>query len=345
MILFSLLWFILLWIVLWIRECHAEVWQVERATHEVILRGYTRSVRTAVISAEVGGRLIRVHYEVGDTLTQRPFAELDPTLIDFDIEATRLALEQLRIRILQMDSRIAFLKKDAQRKETLFAKGRTTEVIRDAANQELEQAMLDRERLIVEKNTLHVTLKRQQEQIARHTIPGMEGWIVTDRKVEKGEVIQAGAPLAVIQDFREMVVPLALSNDELKAIGSAMDESPDQENETIPVSVNGTPARASLYYINPEFDEKSRKTAIKIRIHGFSGTHRGGLGCEIPLRVRSKGVKIPSKALQNRYENPKVFVKGSDTPVPVTVLDRAEPWVIIADDPRLPPGTLVTDQP
>ena len=172
---------------------HAEEgFRVEKATKEVVLRGYTRSIKRAVISAEVGGRVVQVNYEVGDVLSKTPFARLDSVFVDFDIQSTRLAISQLGIQIKQIDSRIAYLEKDDHRKERLFVKGRTTEVIRDAASQALDQAMLDRKRLMAQQQALEVTLKRQREEKFRYTISGPEGWIVTDRRVEQGEVIQAG---------------------------------------------------------------------------------------------------------------------------------------------------------
>lgn len=315
-------------------------WLVEKATKDVELRGYTRSIKTVVISSEVTGRILKLNYEVGDTIGKKKFAEIDSTFVDFDIQSTRVAVSKLKTRVKKMDSRIAYLKKEFQRKEQLFTKGRITEVIRDAASQDLDQALLDREALIIEQRSLNVTLKQLLEKKARHTITGFSQWMVTDRKVEAGEVIQAGMPLAVIQDFRQMLVPLAVSNDELEGIHEKIET--DRE-ESLGAKVNGQPVKVSIYYINPDFDEQSRKTNIKLLIHGYPNKQRGGLGFVLPLSVRSRGLKVPAKAVLNRYQNPKVFVQGRIEPVMVTILDAFNSSLIIADHPELSPGSLLSD--
>lgn len=313
-------------------------WLVEKATKEVTLRGYTRSIKTAVLSSEVGGKILKVNYEVGDLIGKKAFAEIDATFINFDIKNTRVAVSKLKTRLKQSDSRIAYLKKEFRRKEQLFKKGRATEVIRDAASQALDQAVLDREALIQEQSSLDVTLKQLLEKRARHTITGFSKWVVTDRKVETGEVIQAGMPLAVIQDFRQMVVPLAVSNEELEGI---RDNIKEETGDGFRAVVGGQAVQTSIYYINPDFDEQSRKINIKLLIHGYSDSHRGGLGFVLPLSVRSRGLKIPSDAVLNRYENPKVFVQGKSEPVPVTILDAMNHSLIVADHPELSPGTVL----
>ena len=359
-------WIVLIVLFMGIGQAETQEWPVEKATKEVMLRGYTRSIKRAVISAEVGGRVVQVNYEVGDSLSEIPFARLDSAFVDFDIQSTRLAISQLGIQIKQMDSRIAYLEKDDQRKESLFVKGRTTEVIRDAASQALDQARLDRKRLMTQQRALEVTLKRKQEEKSRHIISGPQGWVVTERRVERGEVIQAGSPLAVIQDFRNMVIPLSVSPDELQAIRSKAESAGRQNKKRLlkksdlekgvlkageppadrfTMFLEGRRVMASIYTINPEFDEESRKINIQLRIHGYGETHRGGLQCLLPLTVSSQGLKIPIDAVQNRYENPKVFIKGSGASVSVTILDTVENGVIVAEDQRLFPGTLLTDQP
>ncbi|MBF0203783.1 MAG: HlyD family efflux transporter periplasmic adaptor subunit [Desulfamplus sp.] len=363
-------------------------WHVEKALKEVELRGYTRSIRSATISSEVSGRVVKVNYEIGDSLNAelensnasssksnlnlnpnlKPFAEIDSVFVNFDIQSTRIAIAKIKTQLKQMDSRIAYLKKEFRRKEELFTKGRATEVIRDAASQELEQAILEREAVRQGEQSLGVTLNQLLEKKNRHTIFGLSDWVVTDRKVEAGEMIQAGMPLGVIQDFRQLVVPLAVSNEELEAIRG--------KGETFEAILENQRVMASIYYVNPGFNEQTRKTDIKIliksddqnniesdnknnendnnknynktkksdnKINSFE--QRGGLIFVLPVSVRSKGLRVPAEAIQNRYENPKVYVKGKNEPVMITILDRAGDFVTIAENPELPPGTLLSAPP
>ena len=104
--------------------------RVAKAAKEVELRGYTRSIKTATISSEVSGKIMAVNYEIGDRIGDEPLARIDSTFVDFDLESTRIALARIDTQLSKMQSRISYLKKEYQRKEQLFAKGRATEVIR-----------------------------------------------------------------------------------------------------------------------------------------------------------------------------------------------------------------------
>ncbi|MBF0230106.1 MAG: HlyD family efflux transporter periplasmic adaptor subunit [Desulfamplus sp.] len=326
-------------------------WQVENATKEVEIRGYTRSIKSATISSEVGGRVVKINYEIGDTIKAAqklesnnnfaPFAEIDTTFVDFEIQSTKIAILKIKTQLKQINSRIAYLRKEFRRKEELFTKGRATEVIRDAASQELEQAILERETVKQAEESLDVSLDQLIEKKKRHTIWGNAGWIVTAKKVEAGEMIQAGIPLGVIHDFRQLVVPLSLSNEELEAIKDL--------GKNFKATLANQTVTASIYYINPDFNEQSRKTEIKLLIDnngsGSNFEHRGGLSFILPLSVKTEGLKIPAQAVQNRYENPKVYVKGKAEPLSINILDKAGEYLIIAQQPELLPNTILIEPP
>ncbi len=312
----------------------AEEWRVEQAGKEVLLRGYTRSITSALISSEVSGRVQKVNYDIGDRIVEKPFAEIDVTFIDFDLQSTRIALARVETRLHQAQSRVDYLTKELKRKETLFEKGRSTEVTRDAASQELDQALLDQELILEEQQSLTISLDQLVEKKRRHAIPGHREWVVTDKKVEIGEIIQPGAPLAVIQDYRELVVPLAVSNEELIAI--------QQKGGAFDARLEGLPVTASIYHVNPEFNEKTRKIDIKLLIRQYPEEHRGGLRLTVPVMIQMAGVKIPEAAVVNRYENPKVYPAATGKEIPISILDSSDGHVIIAEHEQLPVGTLLT---
>ncbi len=320
-----------------VSPAQAQTWLVEKATKTVMIRGYTRSAKTAVISSEASGKLLKLNVDVGDLLGKEPLAQIDPTFLDFEIRGTRVALARLKTRIKMIDSRIVFLTKEHGRKETLYTKGRATEVMRDAAVQELDQAILELEAATRETGSLDVTLEQLLEKRSRYFVKGPEGWVVTEKTVEAGEVIQAGQPLAVVRDFRQLVVLLAVSNDELAGI--------QQKGERFKSILEGRPVMASLDYINPGFDETTRKIPIRLLIHDYDELHRGGLRFEFHVTKPSRGLKIPKAAVLNRYDNPKVFKADNSGPVRITVLDSSDGHLIIADNPELPIGTSLTLPP
>ena len=313
----------------------ARTFRVEKAFKEVNLRGYTRSIKTAVISAEVTGKLLELNYDVGDVIGEMPLARIDSTFVDFDIRETDVALARINIRIKQINSRITYLTREFERKQSLFSKGRATEVIRDAAAQELEQAVLELKTVKQEAKSLGVTLTRLKENKVRHGVRAPKKWVVTEKKVEVGEVIQAGMPLAVVQDFTQLVVPLSVSGDELAGVL--------EKTEIFTARLEDHTVRARVDYISPEFDEATRKIRIQLIIPDAGMPHRGGLRFFMQVRSRMPGLKIPALAVVNRYANPRVFVEGRDDPLGVTILDTIGEELIIADIPGIAAGDLLID--
>ncbi len=106
-------------------------------------------------------------------------------------------------------------------------------------------------------------------------------------------------------------------------------------------SVIAATARAAVNWINPEFDEKTRKLSIELILRSYPGPKRGGLTCRLVLKTVAEGVWVPKQAVISRYENPRVFLKKSGDEVKVLVLGQTKNHLIIADNPRLPPGTLL----
>jgi hypothetical protein len=103
--------------------------------------------------------------------------------------------------------------------------------------------------------------------------------------------------------------------------------------------LDGRPARAAVDWVNPEFDEKTRKLSIELALRSYPGPKRGGLVCQLALQTVTENLWVPKQAVISRYENPRVFLKPSGTEVQVLVLGQTENHVVIARDPRLPPGT------
>ena len=88
---------------------------VEWAVKEVDIKGYTRGKTNVTMSSEVSGKVLRVNYDVGQETGSRPFFEIDPTFVDFQIESTRQNIEQLRVALQKCRSRVAYLQKVGER--------------------------------------------------------------------------------------------------------------------------------------------------------------------------------------------------------------------------------------
>jgi hypothetical protein len=264
-----------------------------------------------------------------------PFLRIDSTFVDLEISSVQHSLDQLKITRNKRRSRVDYLEKEYRRIENLFQRGSSPESRRDTALEDLDQARLDLNAIGVEIAIARTRLKELQERKSRHTIYAPAGWVVVAKQVEKGELVTLNTPVARVADFENLVVPLSVSAQELDAL--------QQLTPEFDATLEGRPARVAINWINPEFDEKTRKLSIELIIRNHKSPRRGGLIFQLPLKIAAEGLWVPKKAVTSRYENPRVFLKETGVEIKVLVLGQTEHHLIIANDPRLPPGTQLGD--
>ncbi len=308
---------------------------VENAEKESVLTGYSRSKTSMVVSSEVTGKIISIHYDIGDSVGDEPLIEIDPTFIDFEIQSLRKMSGLLENSFQRADEQVRFYEKEFNRMDALYKENSASGIKRDAAEQEMIQSRLQREHASIELEKMKVSLKELLERKKRHQIFAPAGWKMVGRMVEEGELVMKGTPLARAADFRTLVVPLSVSGKELEAILALAPE--------FNAYLEKEPVKAAMRWINPEFDEKTRKLGIEILITHYPGEKRGGLLFSLPLKIPVPGVQIPKASVIRRYENPKVQIKDSGETVNVLVMDETDGHLIIAEDPRLLPGTVLAD--
>ncbi len=304
---------------------------VLEAKKEVVLKGYTRTVESRTVSSEISGKVLRVSYDVGQIIGSKPFLEIDPAFITYQINGTTRSLEKIEISIEKAESRVSYLGKESARIENLFENDMATESKKDEVFQKLEQAKLELSSAQTEKSVIMNTLNELNERKERHSVYAPKGWVVTGRDIEEGEVVQPSTSLAKVSDYRKLVVPLSVSNDELTAIEGLAD--------VFDGDLEGRPVKTSINWINPEFDEGSRKLKVELLIKDYNGAKRGGLSYTLPLHIKTEGVHIPKKAVVNRYENPTVTVKETGETVQLLVIGELNGNLLVVQDKRLLPGT------
>ncbi len=300
------------------------------AKEKVVLTGYTRSDKTMTLSSEVAGKITAVNYDVGHVIKEKPFFEIDTTFMDFKIESIRQSVKKIEAAIRKNRSRVEYLKKEFIRIDRLHKGDRATEVRRDAAKEELDQAKLERNVLASEKAILVTNLNELKERRKRYFIHAPKGWVVTHRFREKGEIINVNTPLARLGDYRTLVVPLAVTSKELEAI--------QRLPENFEAKLEKEKILAKIKWINPGFDERTRKLNIELFIVKYTGPKRGGLKFSLPLLIDTNGLWIPKAAVINRYENPRVTIKPTGEKVNIIVLGETDGYLIVSQNDKLETG-------
>lgn len=290
------------------------------ATRPLVFSGFTRARAKLRLVSEVAGRCLKVNYDLGDTIGPAGvFAVLDDTFIRLDIRANQV--EQKR-----MSSRVAYLDRDAARYRNLVKRGSEAPSKLDRLDEDLAQARLQREALETQAAIL-------RERLARHVIKAPAGWRVIERKVEPGSWVAAGGQVALLGDFRTLLVPLALGPDEFAIL--------EKQAKQIRVSLPhlGVSLPAELERLSPAFDPVTRKIAVELELGPGLSDKRGGLRVELTLTAPdpSGAVLLPPEAVSERYQESWVTRTDGES-LRVVVLGPGPDNTLRVSGPRIKPG-------
>ena len=305
---------------------------VQTARKRVALTGYTRSRTKQILASEVSGKVLKVNYDVGQTVGSAPFLEIDVVFIDFQIEHIQWSVQKLQVTRLRNISQTVYLEKEFNRIDRLHTDNVATQSNWERAAEELEQARLSLQATELELKALAVQLQELKERRRRHRLMAPQGWVVIERRVEQGEIIATGTPVGQVADFTQLVVPLYVSALELEAI---------RRPGWLAVNVADQPVQARLNWVNPEFDERTRKWAVELVLENYPGEYRGGLLTELIVEVVDAGLMVPREAVTQRYDNPFVVLHSDGRKVPVVILGETADHVLIAGQPDLRPGMVL----
>lgn len=258
----------------------------EIAGHHNTLTGFTRARATMTITSQLTDQLVEVKADIGDKIgPDGIFARLDPTYAELD-------LDKIRIEKAKMAKKIAYLKKEVNRFQTLFEKQSAAEAKLDSLIQDLDQAELSGRSLENEE-------RRLREHLSRHNITAPPAWLVISRNAEPGEWVAAGAPLAEVGDFRTLLVPFAVGRDEY----TWLKRREDDLNLYLPEYK--LTVKAGIHSVSPGFDLQTRKMNLQLAIVSEMPEKRGGIRAELTTELPDPAgaIQVPTTAVSNRYDS------------------------------------------
>ena len=265
-----------------------DIIQPQPYQRQILLTGFTRAKQIITVSSEVAGKCLKVFVDTGDSIpSSGQLAAIDATFIDLDIRANKLAQEKIQLQL-------ANEKKTLQRYTTLHGQKSVPQATLDevSLNAELHQIALQ---------NLRNEQRRLEEQQARHIVQAPPSWQVIERLVEPEEFVQPGQPIARLGDYRQVIVPLALSINELESLRQIKDIA------VLMPDLNTT-LTGKIYRISPEFDATTKKVPVELILQTQSGPTsvmlRGGLRVQLHLSLQEKSSAflLPLSAIIQRYD-------------------------------------------
>lgn len=266
----------------------AEYIHPEPYERTALLTGFTRPREVIRVSSEVSGKCTGVYADVGEAVPPSGIlAVIDDTYLRLDFEANRLDLDRVRRQLTTE-------KKTLQRYTTLLEKNSAT------------QAKLDEVELSADLHELTIqSLKNQHQRLSetleRHKIKAPENWLLIERMIEPGEYVQPGQSIATLGDFRQLIIPFALTFRELKTLK-------ELENITLYLPDLNTEVQAEIYRVSPSYRETTKKIPVELIVENRQDNSddglRGGLRAEMKLRLKEtrNSFILPLSAVINRYD-------------------------------------------
>ena len=278
------------------------------AQQQILLTGFTRARATIELIPEVSGKCVALYADVGEAVADDGlFAAIDSTLVELDLRANTLSQQQL-------ESTLRFNTTQVKRYRQLHTSKSSSQARLDEQELELDQTRIKLQQLQVEK-------QRLQELLARHTITAPPGWQIIERQLEKGQLLRSGQVIARAGDFRQLLVPLAVTPAELRSLRQ-------QDSITVQMPFDQTSGTAVLYRISPGFDPVSRKIRIELLLDPATcdslSLRQGGVQVEVGVQVSDpmRSLLIPASAVMERYEENRL-IRASGQEVRVIVLGKA----------------------
>ena len=236
----------------------------------VELVGFAQAARSAVVTTEIPGRILRLHAEEGERVSR------GQVLAEVDVSS------QLQQRT-QIEAQLAVVQREIDRVERLIERGLGTEM-------NLDQ-LLGQRAVLQEGLRPFQSLQRQ----ARTTAP-MDG-IVVERTAEPGELALPGAPLLRIVDHSEMIVRVGVPEGDIRYL---------QVGDTLRVLIDaiGHAVDGRVHRIAVEIDERNRAYPVELLVANADERIRAGMRARVRFERsrREAALVVPRDALVQRVD-------------------------------------------
>jgi RND family efflux transporter MFP subunit len=277
--------------------------QSEEISSGPALSGTLKADREAQVRAEVGGTVLSVHADQGQTVAS------GQVLARVDAAALREQYVSAQSAVRSAEQTVAVAARNVERSQTLNAAGAL-------ADRDLEAA---RNQLAGAQSQLAGARAQQaaaQRQLSRTSVRSPIAGVVAARPVNAGDVIAPGAPLFTVVDPGSM---------RLEGSVPAADLGQVRQGATVRFTVTGYPGQTftgTVSRINPSADPVTRQVPVYVTIPNGGGTLVSGLFAEGRVQAQARqGIAVPASAVDERGVQPSVLrlADGKAERVPVTL--------------------------
>ncbi len=245
----------------------------------VEVTGQVTPIFEATLSSRIQGTIDKLLVREGEQVVKgQVLIELDNRDVQADLARAAAEVENTKAQIDRMKT---LFKQDA------------------VSKQEMENAT--RAYKVAEANR-----KAVLAQLSYTRVKAPFDGVITEKKVEAGELASPGQPLLKMEDPRQLRLEATVAEGDLKSI------SPGNAIPVIIDALGPKPLRGTVSQILPAGDPQTHTFMVKVNVPGTPGLKSGMFGRFQLEKGSSRTILVPESAVVERGELNNVFVVGTD---------------------------------
>ncbi len=250
-----------------------------------------------VFSRVSGIKVLRIYKDEGDMVKSGELlAELDTEMIDAQLDQAKAARASTLAAIKQAEIQVSTLRKDYERIKKLYEDNVVPKQQLDQIEGQYLAAKAGLE--MARKRLEEVEAKIRQLEISKsyHRISSPVSGIVSQRRIEVGEIVSPSNPIFKINNISEVKVRGSIPETYIPLVKPGMKAT---------ILVDAYPGRefsGSLKIISPAVDPKTRTTEVEIRIENPEMLLKPGMFARAVIDVGERKAPFVLQQALRRFE-------------------------------------------
>lgn len=255
---------------------------------------------TSLVAAEVGGRVMSVHFEQGDRVEYgEKLVSLDGVLKAKDLQARKAQREEVLAELSRFE-------KDLDRKQRLHEQGTISE-------QEFDEAWFRVSGLKRRAEALAAEISKIDEELKKLDVVAPFDGVVLTRRTNLGEWLAPGSPVAEVarHDMVDVMVNVPIE------VASSL-----EVGQEVRVTAPGRELSGRVIAVVPRGDVSTRTFPVKVRMPNVAGLPEGmEVRLFLPTGEEHQGLLVPRDAVVTGPMGQVVFTvdQGQARMIPVRV--------------------------
>lgn len=275
-----------------------------RSAYEVERRfvGVVEARRTSEVGFELSGRVRAMAADEGD-------------VVETGGALARLDTDRLRARRAEVEAQLSQASADLDLAEATLARVSEAAGVRAVSTQELDEARESRNAAAARRRLAEAQLRSIDVDLAKSVLRAPYKAVVVARRVDEGQVVEAGRPVLRLQEFAAREIRVGVAGAQARALAVGAEQAIEHEGRRLVARV-----RAVL----PTRDPNGRTVDVLLDVSPEDAPAlRPGDLVDVPIAVRlsAEGTWLPLSAL---HEGPRgLWAVYATAPLPEDALARA----------------------